>query len=322
MSQVEVFARSVNEDGSRGEAELTLYQTDGNGIVRGFGQSRHGIPDQRRDAGAGGGRRRAPTPAEWRTLWASLTFEVPRLEKRTLTGLPHRARAKVSQHPSDRRAAMDKFTKLTGVAAPLPQINVDTDMIIPKQFLKTIKRSGLGKNLFDEMRYDDDGNEIRGFRAEPARLSRGADPRGRRKTSAADRRGNTRRGRFWISASAAWSPPSFADNLFQQLLQERHPAHRPAAGRRGQADGRRQTRPANAVITVDLESQTITGPDGGVRSYVRCRPLPQALPAQKRSRRYRPYARKGRPRSTRSKPRPRRLAPWVSNPLPPVGEAH
>jgi 3-isopropylmalate/(R)-2-methylmalate dehydratase small subunit len=58
---------------------------------------------------------------------------------------------------------MDKFTKLTGVAAPMPLINVDTDMIIPKQFLKTIKRSGLGKNLFDEMRYDDDGNEIADF---------------------------------------------------------------------------------------------------------------------------------------------------------------
>jgi 3-isopropylmalate dehydratase small subunit len=58
---------------------------------------------------------------------------------------------------------MDKFTKLTGVAAPLPLINVDTDMIIPKQFLKTIQRSGLGKNLFDEMRYDDDGNEIADF---------------------------------------------------------------------------------------------------------------------------------------------------------------
>ena len=54
---------------------------------------------------------------------------------------------------------MDKFTKLSGIAAPLPLINVDTDMIIPKQFLKTIKRSGLGKNLFDEMRFDDDGNE-------------------------------------------------------------------------------------------------------------------------------------------------------------------
>ncbi|RKF12925.1 3-isopropylmalate dehydratase small subunit [Roseovarius spongiae] len=58
---------------------------------------------------------------------------------------------------------MEKFEKLSGVAAPLPLINVDTDMIIPKQFLKTIKRSGLGVNLFDEMRYDDDGNEIPDF---------------------------------------------------------------------------------------------------------------------------------------------------------------
>jgi 3-isopropylmalate/(R)-2-methylmalate dehydratase small subunit len=54
---------------------------------------------------------------------------------------------------------MDKFTTLTGVAAPMPLVNIDTDMIIPKQFLKTIKRSGLGKNLFDEMRYDAKGNE-------------------------------------------------------------------------------------------------------------------------------------------------------------------
>ena len=58
---------------------------------------------------------------------------------------------------------MDKFTRITGVAAPMPMINIDTDMIIPKQFLKTIKRSGLGVNLFDEMRYDDDGNEIPDF---------------------------------------------------------------------------------------------------------------------------------------------------------------
>ena len=54
---------------------------------------------------------------------------------------------------------MDKFNTLTGVAAPLPLINIDTDMIIPKQFLKTIKRTGLGVNLFSEMRYFDDGSE-------------------------------------------------------------------------------------------------------------------------------------------------------------------
>ena len=54
---------------------------------------------------------------------------------------------------------MDKFTQLTGVAAPLPIINIDTDMIIPKQYLKTIKRTGLGSALFSEMRYKEDGSE-------------------------------------------------------------------------------------------------------------------------------------------------------------------
>ena len=58
---------------------------------------------------------------------------------------------------------MDKFTTLTGIAAPMPLVNIDTDMIIPKQFLKTIHRSGLGKNLFDEMRFDREGNEIPDF---------------------------------------------------------------------------------------------------------------------------------------------------------------
>lgn len=54
---------------------------------------------------------------------------------------------------------MEKFTVLNGVAAPLKQINVDTDKIIPKQYLKTIKRTGLGAGLFAEMRYRDDGSE-------------------------------------------------------------------------------------------------------------------------------------------------------------------
>lgn len=54
---------------------------------------------------------------------------------------------------------MTPFTTLSAIAAPLPMINVDTDMIIPKQFLRTIKRSGLGKNLFNDMRYNDDGSE-------------------------------------------------------------------------------------------------------------------------------------------------------------------
>ena len=58
---------------------------------------------------------------------------------------------------------MEKFEKISWIAAPMPLINIDTDMIIPKQFLKTIKRSGLGVNLFDEMRYDDNGDEIPDF---------------------------------------------------------------------------------------------------------------------------------------------------------------
>ena len=58
---------------------------------------------------------------------------------------------------------MDKFETFSGIAAPMPLVNIDTDMFIPKQFLKTIKRSGLGVHAFDEMRSDDDGNEIPDF---------------------------------------------------------------------------------------------------------------------------------------------------------------
>jgi 3-isopropylmalate/(R)-2-methylmalate dehydratase small subunit len=58
---------------------------------------------------------------------------------------------------------MTPFTTLTGIAAPMPLVNIDTDMIIPKQFLKTIARTGLGKNLFDEMRFTEGGAEIPGF---------------------------------------------------------------------------------------------------------------------------------------------------------------
>src|SRR5262249_2692226 len=73
------------------------------------------------------------------------------------TGLTGRRRN--AMKAPDGRQAMDKFTVLEGVAAPLKMINVDTDMIIPKQYLKTIKRTGLGKGLFAEKRYRDDGSE-------------------------------------------------------------------------------------------------------------------------------------------------------------------
>lgn len=58
---------------------------------------------------------------------------------------------------------MEKFEKLTGIAAPMPLVNIDTDMIIPKVFLKSIQRTGFGKNLFDEMRYNRDGTEVEDF---------------------------------------------------------------------------------------------------------------------------------------------------------------
>ncbi|AHD01885.1 3-isopropylmalate dehydratase small subunit [Leisingera methylohalidivorans] len=58
---------------------------------------------------------------------------------------------------------MEKFQKLQGIAAPMPLVNIDTDMIIPKVFLKSIQRTGFGKNLFDEMRYNRDGTEIEDF---------------------------------------------------------------------------------------------------------------------------------------------------------------
>ena len=72
---------------------------------------------------------------------------------------------------------MDKFTTLTGVAAPMPIDNIDTDMIIPKQYLKTIKRTGLGKGLFSEMRYREDGSEQPRLRPQQAGLPQGDDHR-------------------------------------------------------------------------------------------------------------------------------------------------
>ena len=97
---------------------------------------------------------------------------------------------------------MQKFTKLSGVAAPMAIINVDTDMIIPKQFLKTIKRSGLGKNLFFEMRYDDKGAEKPDFVLNKPQY-RNSVILWRATISAAVPHANTRLGRLPISASAA-----------------------------------------------------------------------------------------------------------------------
>ena len=106
---------------------------------------------------------------------------------------------------------MEPFRILTGLVAPLDRANVDTDAIIPKQFLKSIKRSGFGPNLFDAWRYLDHGepgmdNAQRplqsGLRAERAALPGRADPARARATSAAAARASTRRGRSPTTASA------------------------------------------------------------------------------------------------------------------------
>ncbi len=156
---------------------------------------------------------------------------------------------------------MQKFTKITGVAAPMPLVNIDTDMIIPKQFLKTILRTGLGKNLFDEMRYDLDGKEIADFV-----LNRPA----YRKAQVIVAGEN-----FGCGSSREHAPwalldfgirvviaPSFADIFFNNCFKNGIlPIVLPQAEVDKLMDD--AERGANAVLTIDLVNQVITGPDGG-----------------------------------------------------------
>lgn len=160
---------------------------------------------------------------------------------------------------------MEKFTKLTGVAAPLPMINIDTDMIIPKQFLKTIKRTGLGKSLFFEMRFDDDGNEVEDFvlnkpAYRKAEILVAGDNFGC---------GSSREHAPWaildfgircvISTDFA---DIFYNNCFKNgILPIKLP---PEDVEKLMDDAQRG---ANATLTVDLENQTINGPDGGEISF-------------------------------------------------------
>lgn len=160
---------------------------------------------------------------------------------------------------------MDKFTKLTGVAAPMPLVNIDTDMIIPKQFLKTIKRSGLGVNLFDEMRYDREGNEIADFVLnQPAYRSAQI-------LVAGDNFGcgSSREHAPWALADFGIRcviSTSFADIFFNNCFKNGIlPIVLPQEDVDKLMDD--AARGANAVVTVDLESQTITGPDGGEISF-------------------------------------------------------
>ena len=155
---------------------------------------------------------------------------------------------------------MDKFTTLTGIAAPLPLINIDTDMIIPKQFLKTIKRSGLGKNLFDEMRFDQSGNELPEFvlnkpAYRDAQILVAGDNFGC---------GSSREHAPWALLDFGIRcviAPSFADIFFNNCFKN---GILPIPLPQEEVDKLMDdaSNGANATLTIDLEAQEITRPDG------------------------------------------------------------
>ncbi len=160
---------------------------------------------------------------------------------------------------------MDKFNKLSGIAAPLPLINVDTDMIIPKQFLKTIKRSGLGVNLFDEMRYDDDRNEIPEFVLNKPQY------RNAEILVAGDNFGcgSSREHAPWALLDFGIRcviAPSYADIFFSNCFKN---GILPIVLPQEQVDllMKDAEKGANARIEIDLEAQTITSSDGEVFSF-------------------------------------------------------
>jgi len=156
---------------------------------------------------------------------------------------------------------MQKFDKLTGVAAPMNMINVDTDMIIPKNFLKINKRSGLGKNLFDEMRFDREGNENPDFvlnkpAYREAKIIVAGDNFGC---------GSSREHAPWALLDFGIRcviSTSFADIFYNNCFKN---GILPIKVTKEQLDDLMDDaeRGANATLSIDLESQTIQGPDGG-----------------------------------------------------------
>jgi 3-isopropylmalate dehydratase, small subunit len=156
---------------------------------------------------------------------------------------------------------MEKFTTLTGVAAPLPIINIDTDMIIPKQYLKTIKRTGLGTGLFSEMRYKDDGSENPDF------VLNKPSYRGAQILVAGDNFGcgSSREHAPWALLDFGIRcviSTSFADIFYNNCFKNGilPIVVTPEQLKLLMDDAERGS---NATLTVDLESQTIRGPDGG-----------------------------------------------------------
>ena len=155
---------------------------------------------------------------------------------------------------------MERFTTLTGIAAPMPLVNIDTDMIIPKQFLKTIARTGLGKNLFDEMRYTLDGAEIPEFvlnqpAYRKAQILVAGDNFGC---------GSSREHAPWALLDFGIRcviATSFADIFFNNCFKNGIlPVVLPQAAVDQLMDDAKKGE--NARITVDLESQTVTASDG------------------------------------------------------------
>jgi len=157
---------------------------------------------------------------------------------------------------------MDKYETFTGIAAPLPQINVDTDMIIPKQFLKTILRTGLGVNLFDEMRYDDNGEEIPSFVLnQPAYREAEILIAGENFGC-----GSSREHAPWAIRDFGLRcivAPSYADIFYNNCFKN---GILPIVLPQEQVDILMQDaeKGANARMTVDLEAQEITSSDGQV----------------------------------------------------------
>ena len=160
---------------------------------------------------------------------------------------------------------MDKFTKLTGVAAPLPIRNIDTDMIIPKQYLKTIKRTGLGTGLFSELRYKEDGSDNPDFVLnQPAY-------KGSKILVVEDNFGcgSSREHAPWALLDYGIRcviSTSFADIFYNNCFQN---GVLPIRVTREQLDQLLEdaSRGANATMTIDLEAQEIHRPDGGVMKF-------------------------------------------------------
>mgnify|MGYP001009974171 CR=1 FL=1 len=161
--------------------------------------------------------------------------------------------------------AMEKFTTLTAVAAPLPLVNVDTDMIIPKQFLKTIQRSGLGKALFDEMRRTPDGKDVPDFV-----LNKPAYKDAKILVAGANFGcGSSREHAPWALLDYGFRcivAPSFADIFYGNCFKN---GILPIVLPQSEIDKLLDDagRGANAVLSIDLEKQEIRGPDGGVIAF-------------------------------------------------------